>query len=68
MAFRLQKNGADIPGFGTAGAPLIATTEAVSTTPAAVPLVNHDDIAPLISGASGAAEGAKVTLVLAHAF
>lgn len=68
LSFRLQKNGADIAGFGTAGAPLVATTGAASTTPTAVPLAAHDEIAPVLSAVTGEAEGGKITLVVLHSF
>jgi hypothetical protein len=66
LSFRLQKNGADIAGFGTAGAPLIAKEEAATTAPAGVALANNDEITPLLSLLTGEPTGGKISLIIAH--
>lgn len=69
LSFRIQKNGADIPGFGTAGEPLVAKPEVAEAKPGeAALLANHDEITPLLSASAGEPTGGKITLVIAHLF
>lgn len=67
MAFRIQKNGVDVPGLGTAGVPLLAKTEKKRTTVTGeVELKNGDDLAPVIGALVGEPAGASISLVMAH--
>ena len=68
VLFRLNKNGANITGFGTEGAPLEATTTAASTEPTAVECAENDYIVPVISGLSGEPKGLTITIDLQHTF
>ena len=68
VLFRLNKNGANITGFGTEGAPLEATTAAASTEPTAVECAENDYIVPVISGLSGEPRGLTITIDLQHTF
>lgn len=62
VKFRLQKNAANITGFGTEGEPLKATTVAATTEPAAVALANNDLLTIVISAVEGTPVGLAVTL------
>lgn len=65
-SFRLQKNGADITGFGTSGTPLVAATTAASTDPADETLADDDLITCVISAVSGSPTDLSVTAYLEH--
>lgn len=66
-SFRVQRNGADIAGFGTSGAPLIATTAAADANPADVDLAADDELTVVISAVAGGPADLTVTLVFEHA-
>lgn len=66
LSFRLQKNGANIAGYGTAEAPLVAEKAKKRTAAAAVGLVSGDEIYPLLTALSGEPSGAHITLALAQ--
>lgn len=64
-SFRLQRNGSDVTGFGTSGAPLSATTTATTKTdPTDVALADGDRLAVLISAVSGSPADLTVTLLV----
>lgn len=66
VSYRLQRNGADVAGFGTSGAPLTATTSAASTDPTDVTLAAGDELTVVVSAVSGAPADLTVTLALEH--
>lgn len=67
VSFRLQRNGADISGFGTSGSPLTATTAAANTDPTDVTLAEDDELTVVISAVSGSPTDFSVTVFLDHA-
>jgi hypothetical protein len=64
VKFRLQRNGANVTGFGTEGSPLSATGTAATTEPTAVALSNSDSLGILISAVEGSPVGLTVTLYI----
>lgn len=66
VKFRIQKNGADIAGFGTAEAPLQAKPETKTDEPGAVALAENDLMSIVISAVESSPAGLTVTVVLEH--
>lgn len=66
VKFRIQKNGADIAGFGTAEAPLVAETATKHDEPGTVELAEEDLLTIVISAVEGSPVGLTATVVLEH--
>jgi polygalacturonase len=64
--FKIQRNGADIAGFGTTSAPLTATTAASEVSPTAVPLMDGDELDLVIVGVAGNPKDVSVTVLLEY--
>lgn len=63
LTFKLQRNGTDIPGFGTTGSPLTASTTSASTSPTAVALADGDYLTAVVIGVSNPANLAVSLIV-----
>lgn len=64
--FKIQRNGADITGYGTTAAPLTVTTTAAETT-STVALADNDEIDLVLIGVIASPTDLAVTLVVEHA-
>lgn len=62
LAFRLQRNGADIVGFGTSGSPLSITTAANVTDPTDVTLAADDTLGVILGAAVGTPTDVSISL------
>lgn len=65
-SFRVQVNGADVTGFGTGAAPLVADTTLRATTPTAATLREGDEITVVVSAVSGSPSDLSVGVILEH--
>jgi hypothetical protein len=66
VSWRLQRNGSDVAGFGTAGSPIVSDTTADTVDPADVTLADGDELTVVISAVSGSPADLSITIVLGH--
>lgn len=68
VSYKLQRNGADIAGFGTTAAPIVTPLNATwqTTDPADVALADGDDLSLVILAIAGVPMNMSVTVVLEH--
>lgn len=68
VSFKVQKNGADIAGFGTTASPLVtpATTAWAETDPTDVALADGDELSVMVTAIAGAPQNLSVSVVLEH--
>lgn len=66
VGFKIQRNGADIPGLGTTAIALVAVNTIFTTNPADTELANNDEISLVLISADVGPEDLQVTVVLEH--
>ncbi|MDO8209284.1 hypothetical protein [Conexibacter sp. CPCC 206217] len=66
FSFRVRKGRADVSGFGTSGAPFVATTTAAARDPTNVTLADGDYVDVVISDVSGSPTDGVITVILEH--
>jgi hypothetical protein len=62
VTFKLQRNGADVPGFTN----MLATTTATNTDPADIVLSNDDQLALVVTAVNGAPQNLSMTMFIEY--